>query len=587
MITDDVLRLASFGLYPVRIHYPIFNEGGPVKCSCGNPACVPGPTSSIGKHPVNKAWGKSASTDPEVIADQFGNANWNVGIVLGICTGIPADQAVIDIEDDTEEGRDLAEALLGEYPTPSYSSGKSIHRIYRWSDKLPRKATWKYNGCEFRFGGDTLQTQSVAPPSVHHSGRSYEWLPGRSLDDIAIAELPSHVIEWICENWARDQSKNHSGPSSNEARKFHAPLGKIVHPGRHDALLTESNRLWREAYRLEGINGFEEQEIINRVWMKLAGANLLVCEPPKTDAEVQVIFKSSMAYMRSEILKEIEAREAEQREIAVPEDAAEDTFGNWLHQHGIRMQPDKRFAWNEESPERIDEWVCDWRMQYLTEGDEELIAVYIDGGDDPKPSIMTHKEFNSAQMFARRVAQDTKGRMCLDRSFTAWTWDTIWIGRPAAPKKPKGITRGLREYLLNKAEVVEHVQQDLADQVEDIVFGMAGDLSAIEAQLETWSENAGPFREGRLNLSPLGQLSDIRTPDMPVSGWYWMDGRIVLLVKNNEINQQYRKSYGSGVTNRKISEVMTGPKLRFIQKKINSGPMAGRWYLREKENLKE
>ena len=194
---SEALDLAQHGLFPVRLHYPIFKSDR-VACSCGKPGCT-----SQGKHPLGVEWGKSATDDPEIIEQNFGSATWNVGIVLGLCHGIPADRAVIDVEDDSLEGRALADTLLADYPTPTYSSGKSLHRLYRWSEHLPLVANMTINGLEFRFGGKGLETQSVAPPSQHMNGSTYQWLPGKSLNDIPIIELPQHVIEYLQEESAR------------------------------------------------------------------------------------------------------------------------------------------------------------------------------------------------------------------------------------------------------------------------------------------------------------------------------------------------------------------------------------------------
>ena len=100
---DGALKLASHGLYVVRLHYPIFDhQSKQVRCSCGRSEC-----SAEGKHPVGAQWGKSATTDPDSIRDFWREADWNVGVLLGLGHGIPEDEAIIDIEDDTTEGRQL------------------------------------------------------------------------------------------------------------------------------------------------------------------------------------------------------------------------------------------------------------------------------------------------------------------------------------------------------------------------------------------------------------------------------------------------------------------------------------------------
>ena len=582
MLVKEAIGLARHGLYPVRLHYPIFRPDR-ILCSCGKPNCT-----SQGKHPVGLQWGKSATDDPEIIQQNFSDADWNVGIILGICHGIPADRAVIDVEDDTMEGRALADTLLADYPTPTYTSGKSLHRIYRWSEDLPAVANMTISGLEFRFGGKGLETQSVAPPSKHMNGQNYRWVDGKSLDDIPIIALPPHVIEYLQEESARKAHQPKAGSSSTDPHKFRSPLGKITPGARHHTLLVYANSLWRRQFQLLGINECFDKKSADEVWMILAGANLLVCEPPKTEQEVQVIFNSSRVFMTKEILAELEEKEAANNEMTKPEPAEDpewdDTFGGWLHKHGIRLQNDKRVNPTEASADRIDEWVCDWKMEYLTKGDEELIAVHFDGIE--KPSIMRHPEFIRADVFARRVQQDTQGKISLSRTFVWWNWQTIWEGRPNDKKGKNGITRGLREFLLNKAEVVEHQTQSLADQVEDLIYAMAGTISGVIDGIEQWKNARDENPDGRLKLNAMGSLCNIRAPEDPMTGWYLIGDDLTLLVKMDELNRRYRAAYGNTVANRIIAEAML-EKLSFTKKKITSGPLAGRWFLRgtkEKQN---
>lgn len=578
---NEVVGLASFGLYPVRLHHPIFTEEG-VKCSCGRPKCT-----AQGKHPVGVEWGKSATQDVEIIEQQFSNADWNVGIILGLCHGIPAEQAVIDIEDDSLEGRALADTLLREYPCPTYTSGKSLHRIYRWSDKLPPVANMTINGLEFRFGGKGKETQSVAPPSRHHSGKYYEWIEGRSLEDLPIPELPDHIIEYICEEYARQAHTAPDGVSSVDPRKFRSPRGKIGPGARHHSLLKESHNLWRYAYKIWGINGFEEQEVIDQVWMWLLGANAIVCDPPKTEAEVHVIFKSSQSFMYKEILKEIEEKEAQAAAAENPvEDDSDETFGGWLYRHGMQLVRDKRISAMDDSPERTDEWRCNWKLEYLTQGDEELIGIKIPGFD--KPCLLTPVEFESSSTTARKIQQETNGAFCLSKTFPSWTWAEIWKGRRNDKKGKNGITRGLKEFLQTNAQVVENKQQDLADQVEDLILGMAGNLESVKTGLAVWMDSAlKDVPDCRLKTDGRGSLCVLRAPEDPLTGWYYHEKEILLLVKMDELNKRYRSSYGSGVANRLISEAMTGDKLGFEKKKFRDGPLAGRWFSRSGEKLKE
>jgi hypothetical protein len=580
MVVSEVLDLARHGLFPVRLHYPIFNADR-VSCSCGKPNCT-----SQGKHPVGVQWGKSATDDPEVIQQNFSSANWNVGIVLGLCHGIPADRAIIDIEDDSPEGKVLADSLLAGYPSPTYTSGKSHHRLYRWTDDLPSLANMTINGLEFRFGGKGLETQSVAPPSKHMNGSTYRWVDGMSLEDLPITPLPPHVIEFLQEESARKANQKGGTTSSSDPHKFRSPLGKITPGSRHHTLLTYANSLWRRQFQLYGINEYTERKSCDEVWMILAGANLLVCEPPKTESEVKLVYESSLKFMEAQITLEQQALEKINEEMTDPAPAEHeeenDTFGSWLHKHGIRLQNDRSMEPTKESPERIDEWVCDWKMEYLTKGDEELMAVHFEG--IKSPSVMKHTEFLRADSFARRVQQDTKGEMCLDRTFIYWDWETIWRGRPNDSKGKKGKTRGLKEFLLNKAKVIEHETQSLAEQVEDLIYAMAGQVSGIIDGIDQWRNARDENPEGRLKINAMGSLCTIRAPEDPLTGWYLVDDKLLLLVKMDELNRRYRSAYGNTVANRMVAEALS-EKLGFEKKKFTKGPLSGRWFLKESKEI--
>ncbi|TXH50309.1 MAG: hypothetical protein E6Q97_20780 [Desulfurellales bacterium] len=574
-VLDGVLSLASHGLFPVRLHYPIFHPDR-VSCSCGNSECK-----GKGKHPVGNQWGKSATDEEGVLRDQWSGADWNVGIILGLCHGIPADRAIIDIEDDTLEGRALADALLGDYPTPTYTSGKSLHRLYRWSEKLPPVANMTISGLEFRFGGKGKETQSVAPPSKHYTGAEYRWTDGKSLDDLPIANLPPHVIEYLCEEYARANSGGPTGTSTTDARKFRSPIGKIGPGARHHSLLTQANHLWRVAFRLNGINGLDEQDVVDQVWMWLAGANLLVCDPPKSEAELQVICNSSQKFMQAELLKELE--EKEQMTIPKEPSAADDkTFMAYLHRNKIRLLPDERYKSDIHEPDRIDQWVADWFIEYITKGDEDLVQITINGVENP--IVMKSEEFIRPTIMARRVHQETQGKIILDQTYVFWDWKSIWEGRPNDKKKANGITRGLREYLTTNAKVSVQKENSLADQIEDLIVSLAGPKAVLIQKYRESLEKKFVHHAGRLKLAPgTEELTSQSLPEDPKTGYYPWNNQIWLGVKLDELSKRYRSSYGGGVTSRQIHEAVES--LGFLKKKTTLGGVEGRWWMKQQEIL--
>jgi hypothetical protein len=437
------------------------------------------------------------------------------------------------------------------------------------------------DGLEFRFGGKGKETQSMAPPSIHFSGTEYKWLDGLSPEEAPIERLPQHVIEWLQKKYAERETSGPKGTSSTDASKFRSPQGKIGVGGRHHSLLIQANHLWRRAFRLYGINGIEEQKVIDEVWMDLCGNNALVCEPPKSDSELHVIFTSSQRFMMGEFEKELAEAEdfTNPKEEEIPEDAdgrKDRTFGGWLARNGIRMRPDD--CGPNVNPNRIDEWISDWSVEYLTKSDEDLISVSV-----PRITekiIMKAAEFDKPNLFARKVQQETKGAMVLDVTFPLWDWSSIWCGKPNDKKKTNGITRGLREYLLENAVVTEKVDYGLAEQVEDIIMGMAGPKNSLVNAYEEYNAKGIHKFAGRLKFAAgTENLTEIRLPEDSLSGYYPVDAGVMLLVKLDEVNKKYRGAFGSVVASRQIVDSLES--LGFVKKRLSSGGLEGRWFCRD------
>lgn len=575
IVADQVIDLTRHNFYPVRLHYPIFS-GHETRCSCGSPDCK----GSIGKHPVASAWGKTATQDEDIIREQWQNP-WNVGIVLGPCHGIPADHAIVDIEDDTPEGREFAESLgLGVahgYPCPTYTSGKSLHRIFRWTPDLPEswgKATLTISGLEFRFGGHGKQSQSVAPPSVHQNGSEYRWVDGMSPDDIPIIPLPQHVIDLTRKASAERASKQTGLPGSTDVRKFRSPQGKLGVGARHHSLLIYANSLWRYAFQIWGINCVDDEDAVQQVWMWLASGNQYVCDPPKTESEVNVIFKSAQSFMYGEFCKELE----EKQKLITPDSPEWNrSLEHFLQKHGIRLVPDPALDPTTQDAGRIDEWQCDWKMKYVTKGDEDLTVVEIRDWQIAMDSL----EFAAPASFARKVQQETGGEFFLNQTFPMWNWKTIWEGQPNDKKKANGITRGLKEFLTRNAAVEEKKENGISDQIEDIIIAMIGNKDELVAGLQVYREHNHKF-QGRMKIVPGGGLTEMKDKDDPATGYYFDGTDIWLLVKLDEVSRRHRSAFGGTINSRQIQETLEA--LRFEKKQFRRGPMAGRWFARVEKN---
>lgn len=127
-------------------------------------ACVR--VAKCGKVPVGKAWQTLASSVADVIGGWI-SGGYNVGLLLGV-------GGLVDVEYDDADGRRLLERLgLCSVRTPTYTSGRGEHRIFRLAEDLPPCGWRKFGGLELRLGGKPAQ--SVLPPSRHPDGMTYRW----------------------------------------------------------------------------------------------------------------------------------------------------------------------------------------------------------------------------------------------------------------------------------------------------------------------------------------------------------------------------------------------------------------------------
>lgn len=161
---------------------------GAARCTCGR-ACT-----TIGKHPIGKAWQKAASTSPDAVRDaRRARPTANIGLAMG------GPERLVAVDIDGEAGRAswaaLEEAAGQAAPlTLTSRSGRvdgGEHRLFRVPEHLDMKrlgnrASFRHAGIDTRIDGG----QIVVAPSLHASGSRYAWTVRAP-----IAELP----EWLFE----------------------------------------------------------------------------------------------------------------------------------------------------------------------------------------------------------------------------------------------------------------------------------------------------------------------------------------------------------------------------------------------------
>lgn len=189
------------------------------------------------KRPVGLDWPKNTSNDVDILKDWM--ANDNVGLKLGEESG------VIDVEFDTDEGKDILDWCFSDpaepITTPAYTSGKSIHYIFRFNRSLlPDVTKVQHRGVEIRIGSADKALQSVLPPSRHATGAEYTWIDGRSPLDTPIQNVPMRLFTWAQEAYRlRAESKTEYDDKGN----LYVPHGE-----RHDYLKAKAVELRKQGF---------------------------------------------------------------------------------------------------------------------------------------------------------------------------------------------------------------------------------------------------------------------------------------------------------------------------------------------------
>lgn len=256
----------------------LYGVASPAVCTCAkrNDCATPG------KHPMDSAWHLTASNDEERVMSWLEHdSKSNIGLLLGPESG------VIDVELDGDDAKQAWSDLgLGEIWTPTYQAGRGPHRLFAWREDLPAVAVRKVLGIEVRIGNGGRAAQSVIPPSIHHTGVTYQWVPGMSPDDVELQPLPERLLNLL---WNEDGSGQRlfSRPPAREV--MHRPI----------ASGERNNDLHRfacaEAFRSPNIDDEREQQDL---LVKIRAINSIQCKPPLDDGEVVALYRSAIGFVR-------------------------------------------------------------------------------------------------------------------------------------------------------------------------------------------------------------------------------------------------------------------------------------------------
>lgn len=149
-------------------------------CSCGNPTC-----GSPGKHPATAHGVKDASHSTSAFQPHH-----NIGVATGAASGV----FVVDVDG---EGGERSLAALGDLPpTLTQWTGNGRHLFFSAPAGVKIASRVSKLGRKLDIRGDGGYV--VVAPSMHHSGRRYEWA-----NALPVADAPAWLIDLVRKDTTR------------------------------------------------------------------------------------------------------------------------------------------------------------------------------------------------------------------------------------------------------------------------------------------------------------------------------------------------------------------------------------------------
>lgn len=464
-MSDEIFKAAAH--YAATFGWPMLRingmDGDKCMCRLGHACGTPG------KHPVENNWLSHVTRDENVIASWFENGEkWNIGLPLGAVSGLS----------DTEWDNDRAAATARKFgllsiPTPTYSSGRGGHALWAADPRLlvVQKAKVDIDGLEIRLGGGGKMAQSIIPPSRHHSGKTYQWFPGRSPDDVEPAPIPEALVLAIL---AAAGGGGGDGAITKDT-VYERQLGKGE---RHTGLLSWISS---EIMRMRDPHDPKEQQ---NVLLVLRSLNQTRCAEPLDDREIREIWMGQLRWG-------MKARAAGAVKIASTDPDAdkkvEEAKSKNVHAaSGLEL--------------RGTEWFPGmWRLT-VVHGDPKEFRLHVpvvassDGKADHVHVSLTSADWSSPISVARKILEATGTIDVTDPNPKEWA--KIWNGYSFKKEGEKGTTkvRGLKVKLMDeKAEEWPPAEQQRFAQVA----GWLLDALSSTAQPEPGCDDSAPHPSGR------------------------------------------------------------------------------------------
>lgn len=258
-LLEAALRYQALGWSVIPVHR--VRDG---RCSCGRDSCE-----SPGKHPmVNWLKYQRERADEAELRRWWSRWPWaNIGVVTGRVSGIIA----ADIDARRADPGEVIRQVWGGWPdTPiGLTGGGGYHIIHAHPGTEVPNAADLIRGLDLRGDGGFI----VVPPSVHPSGREYQWEVGHAPWELAPTPVPERLARLL-----RFRGSGLARPV--EIDEVLLGEAEIVEGQRNDTLTRVAGKLFGQG---------ESYDVVLSVLLEI---NQRQCRPPLPDREVETIARS-------------------------------------------------------------------------------------------------------------------------------------------------------------------------------------------------------------------------------------------------------------------------------------------------------
>ena len=225
-------------------------------------------------------WKEKATSDFNKIQEDIQDLNqFNLAMLTGKANNI----FVLDIDKKNNGFETLKnlEEKLGKLPdtVTVNSGGGGIHLYFQYPNdvKITGVANLLGDGVDTRTDNNYI----VIPPSIHESGKKYEWVSGKSIFEIKPKKLPQAWVDALVEASNRNQK---SLANSSCSTTDNIISKKIPEGNRENSMFKFACSMRNKVANIDELN------------MIIKTLNTVYCTPPLSDKEVELAVKSAWNY---------------------------------------------------------------------------------------------------------------------------------------------------------------------------------------------------------------------------------------------------------------------------------------------------